>query len=63
MKTLYVREMMFGAYMIVCAIIGLRRNSHWGFSVYLLLQVSAVGCNVYSSCSVAASAALLGILS
>lgn len=39
-KTLYVREMFFGAYMIVCAMIGLRRNSHWGFSVYLLLQVS-----------------------
>ena len=41
-KTLYVREMIFGAYMIVCAMIGLRRNSHWGFSVYLLLQVSFI---------------------
>lgn len=39
-RTIYVREMIFGTYMIVCALIGLRRNSHWGFSVYLSLQVS-----------------------
>lgn len=37
-RTLYVREMIFGAYMIVCALLALRNNSHWGFSVYLTLQ-------------------------
>lgn len=38
-RTLYVREMVFGAYMIICALLALRNNSHWGFSVYLTLQV------------------------
>jgi hypothetical protein len=50
-RTLYIREMVFGTYMIACALLGLRHNSHWGFSVYLSLQVSTAESTTAVLCS------------